>query len=105
LSQNLKFFNLDNTSIGIQEVFKTAPTAVRIPTELLDWIRALLWEYRNGRSDADNLNDLIIAIRTLAIRNGYSNQQVMDTIERALMENKNRVDGKKIDKRYQKLTN
>ena len=102
---DLKFFNLVNVSLGIQEVFKTAPKAVKVPTELLDWVRALLWEYINGKNDGDNLHDLFVAIRTKAIDNGYSSNQVMETIERATMENRNRVDGDKIHSKYQKLTN
>jgi hypothetical protein len=102
--QDLKFFNLDNASLGIQEVFKTAPKAVKIPTELLDWVRAVLWEYLHGKKD-DSIHDIMIAIRTKAIDNGYSSQQVMETIERVTRENNNRVDDRKINKRYQKLTN
>ncbi len=105
-TEDLEFFHLNNASTGIQEVFKTAPVAVKIPTELLDWIRAVLWEYINeGKKGNTNFHDLSIAIRTKAIENGYSSKQVMETLERARMENRNRVHSPRITAKYHKLTN
>jgi hypothetical protein len=101
--QELKFFKLDTAPLGIQETFKSAPMAVKIPTELLDWVRSVLWEYVD--KGGTNVHDLFIAIRTKAIANGYSSQQIMATNERATVELHNRNNGGKINRKLQKLTN
>jgi hypothetical protein len=102
-NQELKFFKLDTAPLGIQEVFKSAPMAVKIPTELLDWVRSVLWEYID--KGGTNVHDLFIAIRTKAIDNGYSSQQIMATLDRAIIELKNRNNGGQINQKLQKLTN
>ena len=104
--QDLKFLKLDTASLGVQEVFKSALLAVKVPTELLNWVRSVLWEYINEKGHTNtNIQDLIVAIRTKAVENGYSSKQVMETIERATTENRNRIDGQRITSRYQKLAN
>ena len=103
-TQDLKFFKLDTASLGVQEIFKSAPVAVKVPSELLDWVRAVIWEYIQKKGNTD-IHNLMIAIRTKAIENGFSSQQIVETIERAAMENTNRVEGKHVHSRFQKLTN
>ena len=105
VDQELKFFKLDTASVGIQETFRSAPKAVKIPTELLDWMRSVLWEYTDPKTKETDLRNLFIAIRTKAIANGYCSQQVMETLDRASKEITNRVDGQEINRKLQKLTN
>ncbi len=59
LIEDLKFFKLDNASVGVQEAFRTAPVAVKVPTELLDWVRAVLCEYINNPKDT-YIGDLFV---------------------------------------------
>lgn len=83
LREELSVFKLDNAPLGIQEIFKSAPKQHLIPNELLIWMEQLIFECQNyGLSP----HDIIVCIRTIGISNGYSSQQVMETLDKAVKE-------------------
>jgi|SRR5215216_6369245 len=101
LREELKLFKLNRTTIGMQEVFKSAPKNIMMPTELLGWVRQILSE---GLKVGLGSNDLIVLIRTKAISNGYSSQQVSETMNRAVMQLNNELRDEMLTEKYQQIS-
>ena len=92
IGEYLKEFELSvrepiNISLGLREILKSAPQQVRIPSELLNWIRQ---SYLEGLRDGIDVLTLESLIRTIAIREYYSPLQIQSAIDRIKLELQNR---------------
>ena len=73
--------------LGLEETLKSAPEQVRIPNELLNWVRQSYIEGLRERVDTYTLESLI---RTIAIKTYYSPLQIQSAIDRVKLELQNR---------------
>jgi len=92
INEYLKEFELSvrepvNIPLGLKEILKSAPEQVKIPTELLNWVRQSYIEGIRVRMDTLTLESLI---RTIAIKEFYSPLQIQSAIDRVKLELQNR---------------
>jgi hypothetical protein len=73
---------------------------VKIPVKLKEWIKQI---YLEGPNKIE-YRDLLVAIRTQAIRNGYSNIQINETMHRAAKELNDQLRDERITKEYNKIS-
>jgi hypothetical protein len=70
---------------GYDEIYRTLPKQVAIPTDLLNWARQLIKEgIRAGVSEYD----IFTAIRVKGIEEYYSHQQIEQLLARLILESK-----------------
>src|SRR5918996_4144600 len=89
----------------LYEILKTAPEQEQAPPELVEWIKQVRIE--RDRHNYEFREHILTSdlLRTIAIRNYYSPIQFQKAEERATVELQNRTYGKRINSKYQKLTN
>jgi hypothetical protein len=83
IRQELKMFGLHETSLGIQEVFKSAPHQVLRPVQLVDWCKQFVKEAAKSKLP---YHRIVTIVRTKGVQNYYSSQQLEASLEHAVKE-------------------
>ena len=83
IKEELEILGLDKASIGFQEVFKSAPKQVLRPARLVEWCIQIVKE---GIKMKLGYHDLLVIVRTKAVKNFYSSQQAQASLDYAVRE-------------------
>jgi hypothetical protein len=83
VKEELEMFGLHDTSIGLQEVFKSAPQQVLRPAQLVEWCKQFVREA--VKADLD-YHQILTIVRTKSIQNYYSSQQAVASLDHAIKE-------------------
>jgi hypothetical protein len=83
VKEELEMFGLRETSIGLQEIFKSAPKQVLRPAQLVEWCKQFVNEA--VKADLDYYQILTI-VRTKSVQNYYSSQQATASLNHAIKE-------------------
>ena len=85
--------------LGLKEILKSPPSQVKLPTELLDWVRQAYIEAIKSHFYTGTLQ---VFIRTIGIDMYYSPVQIQAVIDRIELELQNNT--RKINNNYQKIS-